>query len=141
MSRTQQENGFQTQEKKHATITEKFRQELDKIHALFPKIKELLRIENLCRYLGFGKDLTKAILEMKPVGFKGKLYSDEYKRHFETERSVAEIKPYLSDPDKLQLTIDGQSDVSWFRQKYKELQQAGGLFKKMENNKSKGLKL
>ena len=116
-----------TQEKEHASVTDKLRQELDKIYSLFPKIKELLRIENLCRHLGFGENLIKMILEMKPVGFKGKLYSSEYKQHFETEHSVAEIKPYLSDPNKLQLTIDGLSDVGWFRQKQVEFLQKIGI--------------
>jgi len=132
-----------TQEKEYATITDKLRQELDKIYSLFPKIKELLRIENLCRHLGFGESLTKMILEMKPVGFKGKLYSAEYKRHFETEHSVAEIKPYLSDPDKLKLTIDGTDDVSWFRQKQKEFLERIGIKQeaKQKQAKTKGVNM
>ena len=98
-----------------------------------------LRIENLCRVLQFSDSLTKAILEMKSVGFKGKLYSPEYKRKFETERSVAEVKPFLSDPDKLQLTIDGVSDVSWFRQKYREFQESIGI--KVGQERSKGIRI
>ena len=94
-----------------------------KIYALFPKIKELLRIENLCRYLGFDEKLKRDILRMKPVAFRGKLYSSEYKRHFETERSVAEIKHEPNELDKLRLTIDGVSDTNWFRQKHKEFLQ------------------
>lgn len=93
---------------------------MDRIFSIFPKIKELLGIEKLCRHLGFEEDVTKCILDMKPVGFNGKLYSSEYERDFETDYSVAEIKPYLSDPDKLKLTIDGLDNVSWFRQKQKE---------------------
>jgi hypothetical protein len=118
---------MQAQQTEHAATTFKLRQELDKIYALFPKIKELLRIESLCRTLGFGEDLRKAILEMKPVGFKGSLYSPEYKRKFETEHSVAEIKPLLSDPEKLQLTIDGVTDVGWFRVKYREFRESIGI--------------
>jgi len=126
---------IQIQEKEHATITSKLRQELEKIYSQFPKIKELLRIENLCRHLGFGEKMTKAILKMKPVGFKGELYSSEYKRNFETEHSVAEIKSLLSEPDKLQLTIDGMSDVSWFRQKQKEFLEKIGV--KIQPNQPK----
>jgi predicted nuclease with TOPRIM domain len=123
---------MQEQQTEHATINYKLKQELAKIHALFPKIKELLRIEKLCEHLGFGEKMTKAILEMKPVGFKGQLYSSEYKRDFETEHSVAEIKTEKNDPNKLQLTIDGVSDVSWFRQKYKEFQERIGMKVKRE---------
>ena len=127
----------QIKEREHAKITDKLRQEIAKIYALFPKIKELLRIENLCRHLGFSDNLINKILEMKPVGFKGKLYSPEYQRHFETEHSVAEVKPYLSDPDKLRLTIDGHDDVSWFRKKQKEILQKIGVKVNNESYKNK----
>jgi hypothetical protein len=123
---------IQTNTSENAKVTNKLRLELDKIYTLFPKIKELLRIENLCRHLGFGESLIKKILEMKPVGFKGKLYSFEYQRHFETEHSIAEIKPTANEPDKLRLTIDGLSDVGWFRQKHKEFLQNIGI--KVNNN-------
>ncbi|MDR0332406.1 MAG: plasmid recombination protein [Dysgonamonadaceae bacterium] len=127
---------MQDQQTQHAATTYKLHQELEKIYALFPKIKELLRIENLCRLLGFPDDLTKAILEMKPVRFKGQIYSPEYKRKFETECSVAEIKPLLSDPNKLQLTIDGMNDTSWFRQRYREFQESIGIKVKQERNRT-----
>ena len=129
---------IQTNESEQAKTTDKLQKELDKIHTLFPKVKELLRIENLCRYLGFGEELTKSILEMKPVGFRGKLYSAEYKQHFETLHSVAEIKPVQNEPNKLQLTIDGVSDTNWFRYRQKEFLQSIGfgnnLNKKMVNS-------
>lgn len=116
-----------TLQQEHKTITDKLKEELKKIHDLFPKLKELLRIETLCKHLGFGEELTKKILDMKPVGFKGKLYSAEYKRKFETEHSVAEIKSHPTEKDRLQLTIDNLSDTNWFRQKYKEFQQSIGI--------------
>jgi len=118
---------IQTGAAEHTKVTDSLRQELEKIHGLFPKIKELLRIENLCRYLGFNDALTGEILKMKPVGFKGKLYSAEYRQKFETERSVAEIKPDPNSPDKLRLNIDGVSDVEWFRQKKNDFLQKMGI--------------
>jgi FtsZ-binding cell division protein ZapB len=132
---------MQTNEREQTKVTDKLRQELDKIYSLFPKIKELLRMENLCRHLGFGESLTKAILEMKPVGFRGKLYSSEYQRHFETEHSVAEIKPSANEPDRLKLTIDGVSDTNWFRQKYRGFQESIGIKvkQKTEVGKSRGI--
>lgn len=132
---------IQTNEAEHTKATDKLRQELEKIYSLFPKIKELLRIENLCRYMGFGESLTKNILEMKSVGFKGELYSGEYKRYFKTEHSVAEIKPSANKPDELRLTIDGVSDISWFRQKYREFQQSIGINVKQEPRNDRGVKL
>jgi hypothetical protein len=135
---------IQTVQKEHETAIDKLKQELKKIYDLFPYIKELLRIENLCRYLGFTENLTKSILEMKPVRFSGKLYSSEYQRKFETEHSVAEIKPHSIEQGKLRLTIDGVSDTNWFRQKYQEFQRSIGVnikpSKDMEIHKSKGRK-
>ena len=97
-----------------------------------------MRIDNLCQHLGFGTELRKDILEMKPVRFRGKIYSSEYKRTFET-RSVAEIKLLLSDPNKLQLTIDGVNDTSWFRQKYREFQESIGI--KVQQEQGRGVKI
>jgi hypothetical protein len=123
--------------------TMQLKAEIHKIHSLFPKIKELLRIEKLCKYLGFSDELTKMILSMNPVGFKGKLYSSEYKRSFETDYSKAEIKPHSTEKEKLQLTIDGVSDTNWFRQKYKEFQETIRVKPKQkpEMGKSKGFKM
>ena len=126
-------------QKEHTNIVEKFKLELEKIHNLFPKLKELLRIENLCKHLGFSDELTKMILEMKPIGFKGKLYSSEYKRKFETEHSVAEVKDHPIHKDKLQFTIDGVSDTNWFRQKQKEFLQSVGINVK-ENERKRGMR-
>jgi FtsZ-binding cell division protein ZapB len=132
---------IQASEKEHKDVTDRLRGELDRIHALFPKIRELLRMENLCRYLGFGDDLTKSILSMKPVAFRGKLYSSEYRRHFETERSVTELKSEPNDPNKLRLTIDGVSVVSWFRQKHGEFLQMMGIKVNQEPRRSKVVKM
>lgn len=133
-------------EQDKATIRKEFQSEIEKkdneiskIHKLFPKIKEFLRIENLCRHLGFSDELIKMIVKMKPVGFKGKLYSAEYKRQFETDSSIAEIKEHPTEKDKLKLTIDGVSDTNWFRQKYQEFQQSIGINVKVKEGKSRGI--
>lgn len=126
-------------QKEHTSIVEKFKLELEKIHNLFPKLKELLRIENLCKHLGFSEELTKMILEMKPIGFRGKLYSSEYKRKFETEHSVAEVKDHPIEKGKLQFTLDGVSDTNWFRQKQKEFLEGIGINVK-SNDRNRGMR-
>jgi hypothetical protein len=57
-------------------------------------------IESIGSVLGTSKVRRQQleIEELKPAGFKGKLYSSEYKRHFETEHSVAEIKIEPNEP-------------------------------------------
>lgn len=121
-------------QKEYSTLTDKLKAELEKVYKFFPKFKEYLRIENICKHLGFSDDLTHSILRMTPVGFKGKLYSSEYQRKFETSHSVAEVKEHPTEKDKLQFTIDGVNEVSWFRQKQKEFLEGLGINVKSENN-------
>lgn len=130
---------MQTQRKEHETSFDKLKQELKKIHELFPKLKELLWIERLLQVMRFSESLIKDILDMNPVAFKGEIYSPEYKRNFKTERSVAEIKPHTKEPNKYKLTIDGVDDTNWFRQKQKEFLEALGINVKSKEE-SKGIK-
>lgn len=130
-------------QKEHETAIDKLKQELRKIHDLFPNLKELLWIEKLLQAMRFSENLIKEILKIKPVGFKGKIYSPEHKQYFETPRSVAEIKPNPNDGNKLHLTIDGVSPTNWFRQKYREFQEAIGVKRKEqpEMGKNKGIRM
>lgn len=118
---------MQTMQKEHETTFDKLKQELEKIHDLFPKLKELLWIERLLQAMKFTESLIKNILEIKPVVFKGDVYSPEYKRYFKTERSVAEIKPHSKEPDKYELTIDEMDDTNWCRKKYRESLETIGI--------------
>jgi len=89
----------------------------------------------------FSEDLIKDILKMKPIGFKGRIYSAEFQRSFETEYSVAEIKQRSTEKNKLQLTIDGVSDTNWFRQKYQEFQKEIGINIQPKQDKNRGFGL
>lgn len=78
------------------------------------------------------------ILKENPVGFKGKLYSPEYDRKFETDHSEAQIRKHPNNPSKLQLMIDGLSHASWFQQKYLEFQKSIGINVKPRQKEEKG---
>ncbi len=118
---------LQIAQKEHEKITDKLRSELRKIYHLFPNLRELLSIERMCRAVGFSEDLTKRILTGNKVGFKGSLYSAEYKRKFSTEHSSAQIEPEPGKPNKLRLAIDGVDIIEWFRMKYREFQRSIGI--------------
>jgi len=113
-------------ESEHDTIANKLKLEIKKIYDLFPDIRELLRIESLCRAVGFGIEMTKDILAKNPVGFKGELYSSEFQRKFYTDRSVAKIELDPKEPMKLHLSIDGHDIIEWFRQRYREFHKSQG---------------
>lgn len=132
-------------EKDHKEETDKLTQQLDKIFGLFPAIKEWLRIEELCRLIGFGKDMIKDLIHRKPVTFSGSLYSPEFKRDFKTERSTAKVEPHPEQRGKLRLMIDGVSDSIWFRNKRTEFLQMIGIKQRQtqqkEHGKRKGMKI
>ncbi len=134
---------MQNMQKEHDSTMDKIKQELKKIYDLFPHIKELLHIEGLCKVLRFSEELIKLILQCKPVGFKGELYSPEYKRGFKTEYSEAKIEEEPKQAGKFRLLIDNLDPTDWFRQKQREFQEAIGIKPKQkpEINKSKGFKM
>ena len=62
---------------------------LELIDTYFPIVKELMPIAEQCREVGFTEELTRRIVSLQPVEFKGRLYSKEYKEKFRTEHSTA----------------------------------------------------
>jgi len=111
----------------YTKTTDKLREELRKIYDLFPNIRDILNIEKLCKTLGFSEELTQKILTMKPVGFKGRLYSPEYQREFETNHSIAKIEKDNLKPNQLRLHIDNLEITDWFKRKYQEFQKGIGI--------------
>ena len=66
---------------------------LELIDTYFPIVKELMPIAEQCREVGFTEELTRRIVSLQPVEFKGRLYSKEYKEKFRTEHSTATVEP------------------------------------------------
>ena len=48
---------------------------LELIDTYFPIVKELMPIAEQCREVGFTEELTRRIVSLQPVEFKGRLYS------------------------------------------------------------------
>ena len=65
---------------------------LELIDTYFPIVKELMPIAEQCREVGFTEELTRRIVSLHPVEFKGRLYSKEYKEKFRTEHSTATVE-------------------------------------------------
>ena len=102
-------------------------------------------MEKLCRLIGFGEAAIKKLLAFKPVQFRGKLYSPEFERHFNTENSIAQVEKNVEREGKLCLKIDGLDDTDWFRKKRNEGLQSLGikLFKSssIDSNEKPKMKL
>jgi uncharacterized protein HemY len=102
----------------------KVQEELNRIHELFPMIKEQLRVADLCQKIGFTIEAVRQLLKGITLSIaSGKLYSSEHKQHFEVEGAQVKIEKEPDNPNKLRLVINGMNVLDWFRQKYKEVQQ------------------
>ena len=110
---------------------------VDFVKRYFPYVEKLMPMINFLRErLGFNDDIIRKLCAFKDVSVKGKLYSSEFSRSFETQRSVCAIKEDKNG--RFDFKIDGVSHVSWFRKKMNEFREAIGIPKPRQN---RGMKL
>ena len=116
---------------------------LELIDTYFPIVKELIPIAEQCREVGFTEELTRRIVSLQPVEFKGRLYSKEYKEKFRTEHSTATVERNPQEKGKFRLCIDGIPILEWFKMKFQELKEKLGVShtQKEENKPKRGLRL
>lgn len=114
---------------------------LELIDTYFPIVRELIPIAEQCREVGFTEELTRRIVSLQPVEFKGRLYSKEYKEKFRTEHSTATVERDPQEKGKFRLCIDGVPILDWFRKKFQEIKEKLGLNTPVENKQRKGLKI
>ena len=116
---------------------------LKQIDTYFPIVTELLPIAEQCREVGFTEELTRKIVSLQPIGFKGRLYSKEHNEKFRTEHSTATVERNPLEKGKFRLCIDGMPILEWFRMKFQELKEKLGVShtQKEENRLKKGVKL
>ena len=114
---------------------------LELIDTYFPIVKELMPIAEQCREVGFTEELTRRIVSLQPVEFKGRLYSKEYKEKFRTEHSTATVERNPQEKGKFRLCIDGMPILDWFRKKFQEIKEKLRLNTPVENKQRKGLKI
>jgi len=88
---------------------------------LFPYFREMLRMESVCRTVGFDDEQTATLIKGKPLEYSGELYSEEHKRKFTVERVMAQITSDPTDKRKLQLNIDKIPFNEWCRVKFEKL--------------------
>ena len=114
---------------------------LELIDTYFPIVKELMPIAEQCREVGFTEELTRRIVSLQPVEFKGRLYSKEYKEKFRTEHSTATVERNPQEKGKFRLYIDGMPILEWFKMKFQEIKEKLRLNTPVENKQRKGLKI
>ena len=91
--------------------------------AWFPYFREMLRIENLCRLVGFSDGQTETLVKGKPLEYAGELYSEEHGRKFKTEKAGVQVMKDPTDGTKLVLAIDRKPIAEWFKEQFDKLRQ------------------
>ena len=102
----------------------------------FPYFREMLRMENVCRTVGFNDEQTTTLIKGKPLEYSGELYSEEHNCKFTVERITAQITTDPTDKRKLQLNIDKEPFKEWCRGKFEKARH----FFSQEPRQSKGFK-
>lgn len=91
--------------------------------AWFPYFREMLRIENLCRLVGFDDRQTATLVKGKPLEYAGVLYSEEHGWKFTTEKAVFQVVKDPTDGTRLVLAIDRKPIAEWFKEQFEKLKQ------------------
>uniref|UniRef100_UPI0040266961 MobV family relaxase n=1 Tax=Parabacteroides distasonis TaxID=823 RepID=UPI0040266961 len=112
---------------------------IEKACKWFPYFMELLRIEKLCRLVGFNQELTNKLVKGEPIVCSGNLYSEEYRRKFATKKAGFQVVKNPTDNTKLVLSINRQPISEWFKEQFNKLHQ--NIQSKQEQKSSKGFKL
>ena len=97
---------------------------LTKAASWFPFLMEMLRMDKLCRLVGFSHEQTSRLLSNNPVEYDGSLYSDEHRRRFPAKDVTARIALNRGDKKKLGLYINGQVISDWFREQFGKMRQS-----------------
>ena len=90
--------------------------------AWFPRFREMLRMDELCRKVGFNDEQTEALIGGKPLRYNGTLYSETHRKRFNAENVIARIVSDETNSRKFGLKIDGIPIVRWFREQAERLQ-------------------
>lgn len=94
--------------------------------AWVPRLREMLRMDEFCRKVGFSDEQTEMLIQGKPLEYSGELYSEEHDCKFIVEQITAQITPDPADKRKLQLNIDKVPFKEWCREKFEKLRNAFG---------------
>lgn len=101
-------------------VEQGLRNEIAHMHEVMPELKGLLQVEKVCQAVGFGAEMTKRIVRGESVGFKGSLYSPEYKKWLHTDHSTAKSEQDPQDKGRMRLTVDGIDVFGWLKRKHEE---------------------
>lgn len=113
---------------------------IEKACAWLPLLKELFRMEVLCRTVGFSAEQTARLVCGEKIEHSGMLYSEEHKRRFKAEKVMAQVlKNSGIDRNRLFLHVNGQGISDWFKEQLDKLRPTIDI--KQEQKRIKGFGL
>ena len=107
--------------KRHEKEVSLLKAALSKAVKWFPYFREMLRMESVCRTVGFDDEQTATLIKGKPLEYSGELYSEEHDCKFAVKRVTAQITTDPTDKRKQQLNIDKVPFKEWCREKFAKL--------------------
>lgn len=108
---------------------------IQKACAWVPLLRELFRMEKFCRLLGFTPEQTATLIAGAPLGYSGKLCSQEHGRDFTANCVIAQIATEQTDKSKLFLSINRINVSDWFKEQSKKLKQPLRLKQREKSSK------
>jgi uncharacterized protein (UPF0254 family) len=129
--------------KEHEKETGALKAEINKIHDWLPDTPTLIKWGEYCQKIGFTKNQARDIISMKPVRFSGELYSNEHSQRFKANDVGVRLERGTESQSTFRLFIDKISLSQWFKQKYREFQEALDIKPKQkpEMEKNKGIRM
>lgn len=110
--------------KRHEKEVSLLKTVLSKAVKWFPYFREMIRMESVCRVVGFDDKQTATLIKGKPLEYSGELYSEEHNCKFTVERVMAQITIAPADKRELQLNIDKVPFKEWCGEKFEKLRDA-----------------
>lgn len=91
--------------------------------ACFPYLREMLRVENLCRLVGFDERRAAMSVSDKPLEYAGELHSEEDKRKFTAGKAGSQVVKAPTYKTKLVFAIDRNPIAERFKEQFDKLRQ------------------
>ncbi|MDR0680730.1 MAG: plasmid recombination protein [Dysgonamonadaceae bacterium] len=126
----------------HQQETRVLKAEIVKINDWLPDVPTLIKWGEYCERIGFSKNQARDIIGMKPLRFTGELYSNEHSKRFKANDMEIRLERGTESQGSFRLLVDRIGLTQWFKQKYREFQEAIGVNVKQtqENVKNKGIR-
>lgn len=108
---------------------------IQKAFTWIPLLKELFRMEKMCRLIGFTAEQTATLVVGSPLEYSGKLNSEEHKRSFAADRVLVQVGSEPTDKNKLFLSINRICITDWFKEQSNKLKQPLQFRQREKNSK------